>query len=169
MIKEFKEFNESKFENGFSIRDEFDKFKLMVNEYASVKLKPVLEFILDIDDLMTIRSEDFEIDFQILNLIIGDVYVDFNIENNTIDIGNRFQKIDDLVSWLEYFEQLESKLNIDIGYYRPSEYGGKWQVRPAEEDIINKFIQELKSRYEYLIIRKNDRGRITLKFRIGDL
>lgn len=167
MIKEFKEFNESKFEDGFSIRDEFDKFKLMVNEYVSVKLKPVLEFILDIDDLMAIRSEDFEIDFQILNLAIGDINVDFNIENNTIDIGNRFQKIDDLVSWLEYFEQWESKLNIDIGYYRQSEYG-KWQVRPAEEDI-NKFIQELKSRYEYLIIRKNNQGRITLKFRIGDL
>lgn len=100
MIKEFREFNESKFGDGFSIRDEFNKLKSMANEYISIKLRKLLEFISEIEDLMIIREDDYNIEYYFCNLRINNgvssEYLNFdrcNMEKSDMGYSEWLEKI----------------------------------------------------------------------------
>lgn len=167
MIKGFKKFNESNLENILSIRDEFENFKSIVDKCLSNNLEPVLNFVLDIEDLMITREEDYNIDHNLCNLRIEipgytkQIYLDFDTKESTINVRTGFESIEEKIEFIESMDDLKVKLDVDIGS----------DEIVAEKSVIEKIISEIRSRYTNITIIKTEiyNGRITLKIRIGDL
>lgn len=169
MIKGFKKFNKSNLENIFSIRDEFEKFKSIVDKFISNNLETVLKFVLDIEDLMIIREEDYNIEHILCNLRIEipeytstkQIYLDFDTKESTINMTTEFESIEEKIEFIESVDDLNVKLDVDIGS----------DGIASEKSVIEKIIGEIRSRYTNITIIKTriHNGRITLKIRIGDL
>lgn len=162
----FKKFNESNLENILSIRDEFEKFKSIVDKFLSNNLEPVLNFVLDIEDLMITREEDYNIEHNLCNLRIEipeykQIYLDFNTKESTINMTTEFESIEKKIEFIESVDDSKVKLDVDIGS----------DGIVAEKSVIEKIISEIRSRYTNITIIKTEihNGRITLKIRIGDL
>lgn len=169
MIKGFKKFNESNLENILSIRDEFENFKSIVDKCLSNNLEPVLNFVLDIEDLMITREEDYNIEHNLCNLRIEipgytsnkQIYLGFDTKESTINMITEFESIEKKIEFIESMDDLKVKLDVDIGS----------DGIASEKSVIEKIISEIRSRYTNITIIKTEiyNGRITLKIRIGDL